>query len=162
MQNGLSGSTWPRRSWTWLLGQTERAVWGYEAMVECLAGSGWASSGASEQSCLAVSRARRREPGDSHEVVGGGDQGGVHLYPLAPAITCAAQTADGLHPAEGLLDVPADPLTDLVARMPNRANVDRRVTCARQVAGHVRSDRKSRSAPTTSKTITSSTKWAQP
>lgn len=34
----------------------------------------------------------------------------------------------------------ADPLTDLVARMPNRANVDRRVTCARQVAGHVRSD----------------------
>jgi hypothetical protein len=74
-----------------------------------------------------------------------GDQGGVHLHSLASAITCAAQTADGLHPAKGLLDALANPLTDLVARMTHRANVDRRVTCAR-LAGHVPSDCKSRSA----------------
>ena len=52
------------------------------------------------------------ELGDPQEVVTGGDQVGVHLHPLATAIASAAQSADSLHPAEGLFDSFADPLTD--------------------------------------------------
>jgi hypothetical protein len=43
-------------------GESFLGLRGYGRM---LAGSGWASSEASEQSCLAVSCARRREPSDS-------------------------------------------------------------------------------------------------
>src|SRR5260370_18177573 len=86
-------------------------------------GAGWASSGTSEQSNPDVSCARRGEPGDSHEVVGGGDQVGVHLHPLASAITGAAQTAPRFHPANRLLDPLADPLTDGGARIPHRPHL---------------------------------------
>src|SRR5260370_13674894 len=81
-------------------------------------GAGWASSGTSEQSDPDVSCARRGEPGDAHEVVGGGDQVGVHLHPLASAITGAAQTAHRFHPAKRLLDPLPGPLTARLARMP--------------------------------------------
>jgi hypothetical protein len=90
------------------IAQTERTFWGLRATVEYLAGPVWASSGASEQSCPAVSCAGRHEPGDSHEVLDGGDEGGVHLHPFAPAITCAAQTVEGFPAAEGLFDALAN------------------------------------------------------
>ena len=45
-----------------------------------------------------------RQPCDSKQIVGGADQIGVYLYPLAATVARFAQTADGLHPAEGLFD----------------------------------------------------------
>ena len=96
-------------SWTtWLLSKRREPFGVYEATVEYLAGPVWASSEASEQSCPAVSCAGRHEPGDSHEVLDGGDEGGVHLHPFAPAITCAAQTVEGFPAAEGLFDALAN------------------------------------------------------
>ena len=69
----------------------------------------------------------RTESGDSQEVVGSGDQIGMHLHPLATAIARAPQPADGLHPAEGFFDPFADPLADRVTRMAYGAGVVMRV-----------------------------------
>ena len=52
----------------------------------------------------AVSCGGGRQARDSQQVVGGGDQLGVRLHPRASAIAGFAQPADGLHPAEALLD----------------------------------------------------------
>src|SRR5260370_20313608 len=105
-------------------------------------GAGWASSGTSEQSDPDVSCAPRGEPGDSHDVVGGDDQVGVHLHPLASAITGAAQTAHRFHPAKRLVYPLADPLTDAVALMPHRAHVERTASPPRLVPRHMRGDSK--------------------
>src|ERR1019366_1502541 len=69
----------------------------------------------------------RTESGHSQEVVGSGDQIGMHLHPLATAIARAPQPADGLHPAEGFFDPFADPLADRVTRMAYGAGVVMRV-----------------------------------
>ena len=82
----------------------------------------------------------RTESGDSQEVVGSGDQIGMHLHPLATAIARAPQPADGLHPAEGFFDPFADPLADRVTRMAYGAGVERRAARSRQVLRHVRGD----------------------
>src|SRR5713101_8134812 len=52
------------------------------------------------------------------------ESGSTPLHPRAAAIARLAQAADGLHPAEGLLDLLADPLTDGVTRMPHGARVE--------------------------------------
>src|SRR6266851_3891381 len=69
----------------------------------------------------AVSCGGGRQARDSQQVVGGGDQVGVPLHPRASAIAGFAQSADGLHPAESLLDPLAHPLTDRITRMPGGA-----------------------------------------
>jgi hypothetical protein len=97
-------------------------------------GAAW-NSGVGDDSCRSLA-----ELGDSQEVIAGGDQVGVHLHPLATAITSATQPADSLHPAEGLFNPFADPLTDGVARMAHSASVDRRATCAGQILSHMRRD----------------------
>ena len=77
---------------------------------------------------------------DSDEVVGGGDQMGVHLHPLTPAVAGLAQAADRLHPAKRLLHPFADPLADGVTRMTHGASVERRAARADLVSRHLRSD----------------------
>src|SRR5713101_9192641 len=51
-----------------------------------------------------------------------------------------AQSADGLHPAEALLDPFAQPLTDRITRMPGGAGVERGTPRPRVILGHVRGD----------------------
>jgi hypothetical protein len=100
-----------------MLGQTERAFWGYEATVEC-----WPGPVGLHQ------RPRSRVAWPFHVHADASRAIRNRLYtaatkeaciytPLASATTCAAQTADGLHSAEGLLDPLANLLTDLVAWM---------------------------------------------
>ena len=88
----------------------------------------------------AVSGGGGRQPRDSQQVVGGGDQLGVPLHPRASAVAGFAQPADGLHPAEALLDPFAHPLTDCITRMPGGARVERGTPRPRVILGHVRSD----------------------
>src|SRR5216684_7177271 len=70
----------------------------------------------------------------------GGDQVGVPLHPRASAIAGFAQPADGLHPAEALLDPFAHPLTDRITRMASGARVERGTPRPRVILRHVRSD----------------------
>ncbi len=73
----------------------------------------------------AVSCGGGRQARDSRQVVGGSDQVSVPLHPRASAIAGFAPPADGLHPAEALLDPFAHPLTDRITRMPSGARVER-------------------------------------
>jgi hypothetical protein len=57
----------------------------------------------------AVSCGSGQEPCNSEQIVGGANQIGVHLHPLAATVGCFAQTSDGLHPAKGFLDAFPDP-----------------------------------------------------
>jgi hypothetical protein len=41
----------------------------------------------------------------------------MHLHPLAAAIACAPESADGLHPTEGFFDPLANPLANRITRM---------------------------------------------
>ena len=86
------------------------------------------------------SRSSRAEVGDSHEIVGGSHQVGVHLHPRAAAIAGAAQTSNRLHPAEGLLDLLADPLADGITAMTHGASIKRRAAWARLILGYLRRD----------------------
>src|SRR6201993_2856088 len=86
------------------------------------------SCGSSQQSC------------DSEQIVGGADQIGVHLHPRAAAVACLAQTADGLHPAEGLLDSFTDRLADCVTRMTSGPRVESGTSRPRIILRHVRGD----------------------
>ena len=56
------------------------------------------------------------------------------------AMAQLAQAADGLHPAEALLDQLALPLTDGVAGMARRAAIDRAAAGARRVLRDMRRD----------------------
>src|ERR1700719_4340596 len=62
----------------------------------------------------------------------------MHLHPLATAIVRAPQSADGLHPTEGLFDPFAHPLADRVTRMAYGAGVERRTTGPCQILRHLR------------------------
>src|SRR4249920_476242 len=66
-----------------------------------------------------------QELGDANEIVGGSSQDEEPLHQAAATMPGLAQTADGLHPAEGFFD----PLTldgaDAIAGMAGRARVDR-------------------------------------
>src|SRR6201996_1871420 len=86
------------------------------------------------------SRRSRAEVCDSHEIVGGSHQVGMHLYPRAAAIARAAQTSNRLHPAEGLLDLLADPLANGITAMAHGASIKRRAAWARLILGYVRRD----------------------
>src|SRR6266702_2277664 len=81
-----------------------------------------------------------QQPCDSEQIVGGADQIGVHLHALAATVARFAQTADGLHPAESLLDSFPPPLTDRITRMPGGARVERGTPRPRVILCHVRSD----------------------
>src|SRR6201981_3037725 len=86
------------------------------------------SCGSSQQSC------------DSEQIVGGADQIGVHLHPPAAAVARLAQTADGFHPAEGLLDSFTYPLADCVTRMTSGPRVESGTSGPRVILCHVRGD----------------------
>src|SRR5438132_1219482 len=88
----------------------------------------------------AVSCWSGQQPCDSEQIVGGADQIGVHLHALAATVARFAQTADGLHPAESLLDSFPHPLTDRITRMPGGARVERGTPRPRVILCHVRSD----------------------
>src|SRR5215472_15679560 len=77
---------------------------------------------------------------DSEQVVGGGDQIGVHLHSFAATVASFAQTADGLHPAEGLLDSFAYPLADRIIRMMGGPCAEGGASGSRLILRHVRSD----------------------
>src|SRR3984893_1143303 len=86
----------------------------------------------------AVSYWSGQQPCDSDQVVGGADQIGVHLYPLAATVARFAQTADGLHPAEGLLDSFTDPLADRITRLTGGPRVECGTSGPRLILRHVR------------------------
>src|SRR5918911_959578 len=79
----------------------------------------------------------RGQAAEADEVVGGGDevagQAGAGDAPVAGP----AEAADGLHPAEDLLDPLPDPLADGIAGVAGRAAVDGAAAVAR-VLGDVR------------------------
>ena len=72
----------------------------------------------------------RHQARDSEQVVGSGDQVGVHLHSFASTVASFAQAADGLHPTERLLDPLADALALGIAGMARGAPVDRRASAA--------------------------------
>src|SRR2546427_716156 len=72
----------------------------------------------------AISRGSGHQSRDSEQIVGGADQIDVHLHPRTAAVARLAQTADGLHPAERLLDSFTDPLADCVTPMTSRPRVE--------------------------------------
>src|SRR5579872_4266297 len=72
----------------------------------------------------AFSCRRRHQSCDSEQIVGGGDQIGVHLHPLAAPVAGLTQAADGLHPTERLLDAFTDPLANRVTRMPGGSCIE--------------------------------------
>jgi hypothetical protein len=91
------------------------------------------------------------ELGDSHQIVGSRYQVGMHLHSLTNAIASAAQTSDGFHPAEGLLDPFAHPLTDGVTAMAHGARVKRRAAEARLILVHLGVTLSARHLPTRSR-----------
>src|SRR5512147_2500540 len=73
------------------------------------------------------------------EVVGGKGEGEGHARPIEPAEPGLAQAADGLQPAEDLLDPFTLSLAHRVARMAGGAAVDRGVTAGgRRLVGILR------------------------
>src|ERR1700746_3964583 len=85
-----------------------------------------------------VSSGSGQQPCDSEQIVGGANQIGVHLHPLAAPVGCLAQTADGLHPAEGRLYSFPDPLADRITRLTGGARVERGTSRPRIILRHVR------------------------
>jgi hypothetical protein len=88
----------------------------------------------------AVSCWSGQQPCDSEQIVGGADQIGVDLYPLAATVARFTQAADGLHPAEDLLDPLAYRLTHRVAGMTRGAAVKCGAAGATLIARDVRGD----------------------
>jgi len=79
-----------------------------------------------------------QQPCDSEQIVGGANQIGLHLHPLADTVARFAQTADGLHPAEGLLDSFTDPLADRISRLTGGPRVECGTSGTRLILRHVR------------------------
>jgi hypothetical protein len=75
----------------------------------------------------------------------------MHLRSLTTVIASAAQTSDGFHPAEGLLDPLADSLADGVTAMAHGARVNRRAAEARRILGHLGVTLSARQLPTKSR-----------
>src|SRR6202022_5129109 len=71
---------------------------------------------------------------------GGAAKGAVPRPPRPSAVGGFAHPADGLHPAEALLDPFAQPLTDRITRMPGGPRVERGTSRPRVILGHVRGD----------------------
>ena len=88
----------------------------------------------------AISCGSRHQSRNSEQIVGGADQIGMHLHPRAATVARFAQTADGLHPAEGLLDSLTDPLADRVTRMTSGPRVEGRTAAPRIILCHVWGD----------------------
>ena len=82
----------------------------------------------------------RAEFGDSEQVVGGSYEIGMQLGTVEAPITSTAQAADGLHPAEDLLDPLAYRLTHRVAGMTRGAAVECGAAGATIIARDVRGD----------------------
>src|SRR5262249_31039983 len=85
----------------------------------------------------AASCGSRHQARDAKQVVGGASEIGVHLHSSASAEAGFAQPTDRLHPAEGLLDPFADPLTDRVARVTRGARVERRASGPPEILRHM-------------------------
>src|SRR5215472_16638141 len=90
----------------------------------------------------AFSARRRHQSRDSEQIVGGGDQVGVHLHALTPAVAGLAQASYGFHPAEGFLDTFTDPLADSVTWMTGSAGIEGGTAGPRIILGHMRGDSK--------------------
>ena len=73
------------------------------------------------------SRWPRKQGPQPDQVVRGGGEGHDPIDAFTAAVAQLPQPADGLHPAEDLLDQLPFPLTDCVAFRPGRPTVDRRV-----------------------------------
>ena len=71
-----------------------------------------------------VSCGGRHQSRDSEQIVGGSDQIGVHLHPFTASVASFAQTTDGLHPTERLLDAFTEPLAERVTRMTGGAGIE--------------------------------------
>src|SRR5207248_2507021 len=82
--------------------------------------------------------ARGQELGHSEEVVRSRYHVTRELRASFAFISGPAEAADGLHPAEDLLDTLADPLADVVADVSRRARVDGRPAAPCRVAGYMR------------------------
>src|SRR5262252_691047 len=106
-------------------------VWiGWVARVsDCRPPSDWGSSVGS----------RREQFRHAEKVVGGAYEVSGKLCPLEPAEACSSKAADGLHPAEDLLDTLSYLQTDGITGMPRRSFVDRRAA-SRGVLREVRRD----------------------
>src|SRR4029453_13126261 len=77
----------------------------------------------------------RQQGAQPYQVVGRRGERHDPIHPFAAAVPQLAQAADGLHPAEDLLDQLPFALTDPIARMPCGAPVDTRASV---LLGHVR------------------------
>jgi hypothetical protein len=96
---------------------------GYGALVRRVDGT------VRSRSCGLAQQSRQ-----AHEVVGCGDEGEGRADAVEAAQHRAAEPANGLHPAEGFLDAPANALAGRVDGMARGASVDSRAsTMARQV-----------------------------
>ena len=82
----------------------------------------------------------RQQAAQPHDVVGRRREGEDPVDERAAAVAQLAQAADGLHPAEALLDQLPFLLTDRVAGMPRRAGVDRAAPSRSRVLRDVRRD----------------------
>src|SRR5262249_53747253 len=88
----------------------------------------------------AVSCGSGQQPCYSEQIVGGTNQIGVHLHPLAATVGRFAQTSDRLHPAKGFLDSFADRLADDITRLTGGARVESGTSRPRIILRHVRSN----------------------
>ena len=91
-------------------------------------------------SCCRSARHRDRHSGEAHQVAGGHGELELLIDALQSAKHGLANPADGLAPAEVLLDPLADDLAQAVARMASGAAVDRAAAAPGVVAGDVRRD----------------------
>jgi hypothetical protein len=91
--------------------------------------NGWPNGGGKGPfSLLQADSSRRQQLGDADQVIGGGREDEEPFHQRPPAMTGLAHHADGLHPAEGLLDALALDHADGVAGMARRARIDGRAS----------------------------------
>src|SRR5215469_2962670 len=99
----------------------------------------WPKEGAAERVSLLASCGSRTQLGDSEQVVGSGNQLGMHLNSFPAAVAGFTQAPDGLHPAERFLHLLANALADRVAGMARGAAIDGRASRPRFILRDMRS-----------------------